>query len=164
MSMHRRVVTLVALVLASVSAASAQAVPARGTLVLPIADVKARQAVEREIARAQAKGLPVQPLIAKAMEGVTKQASGELIQDAVVSLAKRLEQARTLLAPSPSVQELTSGAEALKYVPGSMLKQIRAAWPAGRSVVMPIDVLTELVARGIPASHAIDRITVLMQR
>lgn len=165
MSMHRRVITLVALVLASVSAAPAPLVAQQGSVVLPIADARARSAVEREIARAAAKGLPVQPLVAKANEGVAKQASGGRIQEAVASLAKRLEQARALLAPSTSVAELTSGAEALRVgVPGSMLKQIRAAWPVERSVVMPLDVLTELVARRIPAKHALDQITVLMRR
>ena len=162
MNMHRRVLTLVALALASVSALPAFA---QGTVVLPIADVKARHAVEREIASAQAKGLPVQPLVAKAMEGVTKQATGERIRVAVASQAKRLEQARVLLAPSPSVAELTSGADALAVgVPAPMLKQIRAAWPVAQSVAMPLDVLTELVARGIPAKHALKQITVLMAR
>jgi hypothetical protein len=164
MSMHRRVITLVALVLASVSAAPALAAQ-QGSVVLPIADARTRTAVEREIARAAAKGLPVQPLIAKANEGVAKQASGERIQEAVASLAKRLEQARALLAPSMSVAELASGAEALvNGVPAPMLKQIRASWPAERSVVMPIDVLTELVVRGIPAKHALEQITALMRR
>lgn len=161
MSMHRRVITLVSLVLASVSAAPALA---QDVVVLPIADVKTRSAVEREIARAATKGLPTQPLIAKAMEGVTKQASGERIQEVVASMAKRLEQARVLLAPSASAAEVTSGAEALRHgVPAPMLKKIRAAWP-NRSVVMPLDVLTELHVRGIPADHALEKITGLMAR
>lgn len=157
--MARVVRTLVALALAGVSAAPAFA---QGTTVLPIADVKARQAVEREIARAADRGLPTQPLISKAMEGVTKQARPEEIRVAVASLAKRLDQARALLSPSPSAAELVSGADALKIgIPGAMLKQIRATWP-GRSVVMPLDVLTELVARGIPAKHALEQLTTLM--
>lgn len=165
MNMHRRVITLVALALAGVSAAPAPLVAQQGPAVLPIADAKARTAVEREIARAASRGLPVQPLIAKAMEGVAKQASGERIQAAVAAQAKRLEQARTLLAPSTSAAELTSGAEALAVgVPGAMLKQIRASWPVERSVVMPIDVLTELVARKVPAKHAFEQITALMLR
>ncbi len=168
MRLHRASL-LIALAFAGASAAPAQQAAvqpaASGVVVLPIADARARVAVEREIARAAAKGLPTQPLVAKAMEGVTKQASGVRIQAAVASLAKRLEQARTLLAPSTSAPELTSGAEALAAgVPGSVLRQIRASWPAERSVVMPIDVLTELVARGIPASHALERISTLMKR
>ena len=153
---------LVALVLASAPAAAAFA---QGAVVLPIVEVKARRAVEREIASAAAKGLPTQPLVAKAMEGVAKQATGERIRVAVASLAKRLEQAQVLLAPSPSIAELSSGADALAVgVPASMLKQIRAAWPATQSVAMPLDVLTELVARGIPAKHALEQITALMRR
>lgn len=163
MNSHRvPVLVALGLVLASASVTPAFA---QGTAVLPISDVKARQAVEREIASAAAKGLPVQPLVAKAMEGVTKQATGERIRVAVASQAKRLEQARTLLAPSPSVAELTSGADALAVgVPAPMLKQIRAAWPAPQSVVMPLDVMTELVARGVPAKHALAQITQLMTR
>ena len=161
---RHRVSLLVALGLVLASASMAPAF-AQGTAVLPISDVKARQAVEREIASAAAKGLPTQPLIAKAMEGVAKQATGERIRVAVAEQAKRLEQARTLLAPSPSVAELTSGADALAVgVPAPMLKQIRAAWPATESVAMPLDVLTELVARNVPAKHALEQITQLMTR
>ena len=163
MNMHRvRSHLLVALVLASVSgtAAFAQQVP-----VLDIADARARVAIEREIAQAASRGLPVRPLIAKAQEGVTKRATGERIRVAVASQARRLEQARDLLAPSPSEAELISGADALALgVPAPMLKQIRAAYPLTQSVAMPLDVMTELVARGVPAKHALEQITNLMTR
>jgi hypothetical protein len=166
MSMHRAPLhSLVALVvlLASASMVPAPLAAQQGPVVLPIADAKERQAVERVIAQAEAKGLPVQPLISKAMEGVTKQASGSAIRMAVTSQAERLEQARALLAPSPSVAEMVSGADALKNgVPPAMLKRIRAAWPRSQSVVMPLDVLTELVARGIKPNQALDQITTLM--
>jgi hypothetical protein len=164
MSMHRvavrKALTLVALVsLASVSAVPAEA---QGPVVLPIADVKERQVVEREIAQAQAKGLPVQPLIAKAQEGVVKRASGSEIRGAVASLAERLERARTLLAPSPSVAEIVSGAEALRLgVTPAMLKEIRAKWPK-ESVVIAIDVLSELVARKVDAKQALKQMTTLL--
>jgi hypothetical protein len=160
--MNRQRSLFVALVLASVSGASAAA---QGTSVLNIADARARAAVEREIAQAAAEGLPVRPLIAKAQEGVTKRATGERIRVAVASLATRLEQARELLAPSPSEAELVAGADALALgVPAPMLKQVRAAYPTGQSVAMPLDVLTELVARGVPAKHALEQLTNLMTR
>ncbi len=131
---------------------------------LAIPDAKTRQAVEREIARAVGRGLPPAPLVAKAMEGVTKQAAPDRIRSAVASQAQRLEQARGLLAPTPSEAELVSGAEALAAgIPGAMLKQVRAAWPA-QSVVMPLDVLTELVARGVPPKQALERVVTLMRR
>jgi hypothetical protein len=161
MNKHR--LLFVALVLASVSVAPA--LHAQGTPVLGIADARTREAVEREIARAADRGLPTRSLIAKAQEGVTKRAAGERIRAAVASQARRLEQARDLLAPSPSEAELVAGADALAVgVPAPMLRQIRAAYPAGQSVAMPLDVLTELIARGVPATHALEQITDLMKR
>jgi hypothetical protein len=164
MNRQRVLSKLVAVALVS---ATVLAVPvfAQGTTVLPIADARARAAVEREIAQAATRGLPVRPLIAKAMEGIAKQASGERIQAAVASKARRLGQAQSLLAPSPSEVELIAGADALEVgVPAPMLKQVRAAWPDGRSVAMPLDVLTELVARGVPPRSALEQITSLMSR
>ena len=165
---NRRVsLLLAALVLTSVVAApSALAAQAQQDMpVIGIADARTREAVSREIERAASRGLPVRALVAKAQEGVTKQAAGERIRLAVTSLARRLEQARDLLAPSPSDAEMIAGADALAVgVPAPMLRQIRAAYPEGQSVAMPLDVLTELVARGVPASNALQQITQLMRR
>ena len=163
--MKRTKNTFVALVLASVSGAVPASLLAQGTPVLNIADARARVAVEREIAQAASRGLPVRSLIAKAHEGVTKRATGERIRVAVASQARRLEQARDLLAPSLSEAELIAGADALAVgVPAPMLRQVRAAYPAHQSVAMPLDVMTELVARGVPAKHALEQITNLMRR
>lgn len=156
---------LAALVLASVTVAPSVLRAQQGTPVLDIADARTRDAVQREISRAASRGLPVRALVAKAQEGVTKQAAGERIRAAVSSLARRLEQARDLLSPTPSDAEMIAGADALAVgVPASMLRQIRAAYPAGSSVAMPLDVLTELVARGVPASNALNQLTQLMRR
>jgi hypothetical protein len=145
--------------------AVAQVAAAQGTPSLAIADDRARAAVEREIAQAADRGLPTRPLIAKAQEGVTKRAPGEAIRVAVARQARRLEQARDLLAPSTSEAELVAGADALAVgVAPAMLRQVRAAYPAGQSVAMPLDVLTELVARGVPPKHALEQITILMRR
>ena len=163
--MKRTKNTFVALVLASVSGAVSTSLLAQGAPVLNIADARARVAVEREIAQAASRGLPVRSLIAKAQEGVTKRATGERIRVAVASQARRLEQARDLLAPSQSEAELIAGADALAVgVPAPMLRQVRAAYPAHQSVAMPLDVMTELVARGVPAKHALEQITNLMRR
>ncbi len=166
MNKTRASVLLAALVMsASVLPVALKAQAHSGTPVLAIADARTREAVTREIDRAASRGLPVRALVAKAQEGVTKQAAGERIRAAVTSLARRLEQARDLLAPSPSDAEMIAGADALAVgVPAPMLRQIRSAYPAGQSVAMPLDVLTELVARGVPASNALEQITQLMRR
>ena len=167
MPMPRLISLLATLVLAGATVApgTLKAQASQGTAVLPIADARTREAVEREIARAAQRGLPVRALVAKANEGVTKQAAGERIRAAVSTLARRLEQARDLLAPSPSDAEVIAGADALAVgVPAPMLRQLRAAYPGSQSVAMPLDVLTELVARGVPASNALEQITQLMRR
>lgn len=156
---------LVALALASAAAAPSALNAQQAMPVLGISDARTRDAVSREIERAASRGLPVRALVAKAQEGVTKQAPADRIRTAVTSLARRLETARDLLAPSPSDAEMIAGADALAVgVPAPMLRQIRAAYPAGQSVAMPLDVLTELVARGVPASNALNQITQLMRR
>lgn len=161
--MNRIRLTVVAL--ATASAFAAPALGAQGVVVSGISDSRARVAVEREIAQAAARGLPVRPLIAKAQEGVTKRATGERIRVAVAAQARRLELAREHLAPSPSEAELVAGADALAVgVPAPMLRQVRAAYPAGQSVAMPLDVLTELVARRVPPDRALEQITDLMRR
>lgn len=166
MNKTRAFVLLAALSMsASVAPVALKAQAQQGPPVLAIADARTREAVSREIERAASRGLPVRALVAKAQEGVTKQAAGERIRAAVTSLARRLEQARDLLAPSPSDAEMIAGADALAVgVPAPMLRQIRAAYPAGQSVAMPLDVLTELVARKVPASDALQQITQLMRR
>ena len=161
--MNRIRLTVVAL--ATASAFAAPALGAQGVAVSGISDSRARVAVEREIAQAASRGLPVRPLIAKAQEGVTKRATGERIRVAVAAQARRLEQAREHLAPSPSEAEIVAGADALAVgVPAPMLRQVRAAYPAGQSVAMPLDVLTELVARRVPPDRALEQITDLMRR
>jgi len=160
MNNHFRITSAVVALVAVAHVAAAQGVPR-----LAIDDVRVRTAVEREIAQAAERGLPTRSLIAKAQEGVTKRAPAEAIRTAVARQARRLEQARDLLAPSTSEAELVAGADALAVgVAPAMLRQVRAAYPAGQSVAMPLDVLTELVARGVPAKHALEQITLLMRR
>lgn len=128
------------------------------------ADVGLRRAVERELVAARAVGLPEGLLIAKANEGIAKRATPKRITDAVAALGKRLQVARAQLAPNPSEDEIAAGADALYVgVPAPMLKKMRAAWP-NRSLALPLGVLTELVAKGLPADRAAQVVTDLMAR
>jgi len=128
------------------------------------ADVGLRRAVERELVAARTIGLPEGLLIAKANEGIAKRATPKRITDAVAALGKRLQVARTQLAPNPSEDEIAAGADALYVgVPAPILKKMRAAWP-DRSLALPLGVLTELVAKGLPATRAAQVVTDLMAR
>jgi len=150
---------LISLVPCAASAVHAQAARLDAT-----ADAGLRRAVEREVVTARSIGLPEGLLIAKANEGIAKRATPKRITDAVAALGKRLQVARTQLAPNPSEDEIAAGADALYVgVPAPILKKMRAAWP-NRSLALPLGVLTELVAKGLPADRAARTVTDLMTR
>jgi hypothetical protein len=133
--------------------------------VTAIRDDATRTVVIEQLSRAKESGLPagaMEPLVAKALEGVAKNASSKSIRTAMDLLQKRLRKANDLLAPSPSVDELSAGADALYVgVPEKTLKQMRQAAPR-RSIAVELGVLTELVARNVPPAKASKMILDLM--
>ncbi len=119
-----------------------------------IRDDATRDVVRAQLVSASSRGLPADPFMSKALEGVAKKATSKSIRAAMAALEKRLRIASSALAPTPSVDELAAGADALSVgVPEKSLKQLRTAAP-GRSIAVELGVLTELVARGVPAKQA----------
>ncbi len=128
-----------------------------------IKDSKLREVAAAELQAAATKGLPVQPFVAKAMEGQLKGATPDKVRTAMRALATRLEAARTQLAPATD-PELAAGADALGAgVAPAALKDMRRTWPT-RSVALPLGVLTELVSRGIAPPKATKQVLALMNR
>src|SRR5918997_988427 len=116
-------------------------------------DADTYRAIAKVIDGARARALPTDPLVDRALEGAMKRAPGPRIRAAVSALAKRLEDARTMLAPSPSEADIAAGAGALGVgVPGETLRTIRSIQRDG-PVAVPLGVLTELVARSVPVEH-----------
>lgn len=99
---------------------------------------------------ARAEGLPVEPLVQRALEGATKGASGPRILAAVSGLRDRLRRARSALGPGSEESELVAGAAAL-YVgaDATTLRELRAS-RGGERVTVPLVVLADLVQRGVP--------------
>ena len=129
-----------------------------------IRDDATRSVVMEQLSLAREHGVPLEPLVAKAFEGVAKRASTASIRAAMDALQKRLRRARDLLAPSPTLDELTAGADALYVgVPEKTLRQMRQAAPR-RSIAVELGVLTELVARDVPAKKASKMVLELMAR
>lgn len=98
--------------------------------------------------------LPVEPLLDRALEGASKRAPGERILAAVRLRLGELVVARNALGPGADPAELDVAAAALHV--GAMpadLSRLRTARPDDRLVV-PLAVLTDLVARGVPADTA----------
>jgi hypothetical protein len=110
--------------------------------------------VQQVVDSASTAGLPSEPLVQKALEGSTLGASGDRIVSAVRTLHGQLRRAREALSGDASEAELTAAAGALRagLEPGALrrLQSLRA----GRTLVVPIAVLTDLVAEGVPAEEA----------
>jgi hypothetical protein len=150
---------LIALIAVSGSAARAQDVRLK-----LIHDDATRAVVAERLGSASARGVPTEPLMSKALEGVAKRATPKDIKNAMNALEKRLHRANELLSPSVSVDEMAAGADALAAgVPEKSLKALRLAAPT-RSVAMELGVLTELVARGVPPKQASKMLLDLMAR
>jgi len=127
-------------------------------------DGETKAAVQRTLDSAATRGLPVEPLVDKALEGATKRAAGPRIQAAVSMLMSRLEAARDALAPNPGPRDIAAGADALAYgVTREALVAMRTIRPNG-SVAVPLGVLTQLVASGIPVDRATRVVADLLRR
>lgn len=148
--------------LVAVAAPLARAQDSRLTL---IRDDVTRDAVRQQLSNVFSLGSRfTEPLMSKALEGVAKKASTKSIRKAMELLEGRLRKANELLAPSPTVDELAAGADALAVqVPEKTLKQMRAVAP-NRSIAMELGVVTQLMAKGVPAKQASKTVLDLMAR
>jgi len=117
-------------------------------------DPASRAAVTALVDSIAAAGLPTEPLIQRALEGSSKGATSDRIVGAVRRLAADLATARHTLGRDATAAELEAGAAAL-YVGARPrdLTTLRERRP-GRSLVVPLGVLTDLAARGVPADTA----------
>jgi hypothetical protein len=116
------------------------------------------------VEQARADKLPVTPLYAKAREGHVQRVPIAKIEAAVRTLADRMRTANDALRPDASEQELNAAADAIKSgVPPETLRAMRKAGGDG-SLAVPIGVLTQLIARGVPVERASMEVVALVQR
>jgi hypothetical protein len=127
-------------------------------------DSATQAAVGRELGRARARGLPVQPLVAKVREGQIKRAAPERIRVAVTALATRLDSARSALGATSNAAEIVAGADAIAT--GVDLASLRAVRGAGgaRDLAAPIGALAQLVASGVNTRRATQMIVELLRK
>jgi hypothetical protein len=138
-----------ALVLALPGAAAAQ-----DSRLLERLDSATAAGVQQVVDSARIAGLPTEPLVQKALEGRTLGASGERIVAAVAALRGQLGRAREALGGDASDTELTAAAGALRAgLPPGALRRLQSL-RSGRPLIVPIAVLTDLVAEGVPAEEA----------
>jgi hypothetical protein len=154
-----RLLTLVAALVALASRVSAQDPRLAARL-----DAETRVAVERLVDSARASQLPTEPLIVKALEGASKGAPGQRIVNAVRVLATNLSTARDALGATSAEAEIVAGASALHAgIPADALRALRGR-RTHQPLTVPLAVLADLVARGVPRDTASAVVLALAER
>ena len=130
------------------------------TRALP-ADVARR--VLAGITDARAQGLPADLLARRALELSAKGVPPASIETAVADEAADLAAAREALAagarPGATEDELDAAGTALgKGVDGRAVSQLARSAPSGRSLAVPLFVISSLVDRGLPSDEALRRV------
>lgn len=126
-------------------------------------DATTRSTVAALVDSAAAAALPTEPLIQRALEGATKRAAGDVIVAAVRRLARDLAHARDALGSAASPGELTAGAAALRAgASPTILTELRRT--RREPLIVPLAVLTDLVASGVPVDSAAAAVVALARR
>jgi Flp pilus assembly protein TadB len=112
----------------------------------------------------RASGLPTEPLVQKALEGAAKGADARRILVAVRTLARELGLARQALGAEASESDLVAGASALHAgISPDVLRRLRRE-RARSSLTIALGVMSELIARGVPAGKATQTVLALVER
>ncbi|MGH7510883.1 MAG: hypothetical protein ACREMZ_15630 [Gemmatimonadales bacterium] len=127
-------------------------------------DPQTAASVQSLIDSAAVAGVPGEPLVAKALEGQSKGATGERIILAVRNLSADLASARGALGSGAASSEIVAGAGALRSGASTeTLKRLKAV-RGSQSVLLPLATLTDLVARGLPVEAAAETVVAMAER
>ncbi|MGQ0537350.1 MAG: hypothetical protein ACT4R6_00255 [Gemmatimonadaceae bacterium] len=126
-------------------------------------DPETRDRVAALVDSLRGEGLPTEPIIERALEGVAKKKDGQLIVKVVSGFATHLRTARSMLGPASSQREIIAGANALRAgVKPDDLSRVRTARETARYAVA-LDVLTGLMNRSVPGDTAVRVIVSLVR-
>jgi len=120
--------------------------------------------VSRIIQAVAAEGLPAGLILSKARFALAVRTPGPKIVETAKAMAARLVVARTAIAPHAQESDLAGAEAALSYdVSPQILQRISKASPKD-PIAVPLGVLAQLVADGVPAKHAAEIVTQLLHR
>ncbi len=123
-----------------------------------------RYSLEMLIDSARLAGLPTAPLHSKALEGISKRADDRKILFEVRKVFRSLRDARAVLGPKVTTDELNAAADALRVgITQAELAHL-ARSRHDKILTVPLVVLTDLVSRGVPHDTASVTIFQLFQR
>ena len=124
--------------------------------------------VLRRIVETRARGLPADALAARALELSAKGMAPERLAQTIEQQAGYLEIARDALVAAgrsdPQADEVDAAATALrKGVEGRAVRDLAGSAPSGRSLAIPLLVMSSLVDRGLPADNALRQVLARVQ-
>ncbi len=149
--------TLFALILIfSATPLSAQSGLARAKAALPS---DAARELEQLVADAQRRGLPTEPLVHKALEGVAKRVPPGVVLGAVRQRADLLARADAALRPlnAGNAANVTATADAMQRgLSESVLQRVLSGRGAEEPVGVALHTVADLMDRGVPVDVAIE--------
>ena len=121
----------------------------------------ARVRIDSLLDAARVRGLPVEPLVDRALEGSAKGAPPAAIVAAVTRLRDELVVVRRAFGETTSAAELTAGTSALRAgATADALARLRKQRP-GQPLTVAAAVMADLVAAGVPADTAVGAVLAL---
>ena len=158
--MYRTRMMTVALLLAVSGAGNASAQESGFARARAALTGSAGASFEATVRSARAEGLPVDPLIAKALEGVAKGIAADRVAVAVRALAGDLGRANALLridGRAAAAADIEATANALQRgLPEDAVRSLRKDARPGESIAMSVHALTDLHQRGVPVAVGLD--------
>lgn len=109
-------------------------------------------------------GIPTEPVVDKALEGAAKRAPGKRIVTVVRSRFHELVAGRSALGNVASEAEIIAAADALHAgASRDVISTLRAQRPTA-PLTIPLAVLADLIARGVPADTAASAVLALASK
>jgi hypothetical protein len=117
---------------------------------------RTKDSVNAIVESARRAGLPTEPLVQRALEGVQKNISGEVVLQSVGRLSQLLQQAKSALGPASSREDVEAGAQALKN--GVDVKKLErlGTMRVGQRVATAINVVNFIKIKGVQVDTAAD--------
>lgn len=126
-------------------------------------DAPSRHQVEVLFDSATRLGLPAELLYSKTLEGISKGANGRRIVENLRKYLASMREARAALGAGPTDELAAATGALLAGVDRDELPKLRKS-RGGRSIAVPLVILSDLVSRGVPTRDAAGAMVQLSQR
>jgi hypothetical protein len=128
---------------------------------------QAALALQQTVADAMSRGLPTEPLVDKALEGVAKSVAADVILAVVRQRLELLVRADAALRPfgPAKAAEVTAAADVMQRgISDEVITRVRSGAITGEPVDLALNTLADLLERGVPVEVAFEMLSSWRQR